>query len=96
MARPQTDPHYAEFCLHLGRILRYYRMKQQISTKIIAHCCGVRPSSIASIECGEPPSFSTLHKICRVLKLKVSDVVFAAENKQFTYNLHGRMRRNAG
>lgn len=62
--------------LELGRRLRRIRMQSHLSQESLAFKSGLHPNHIGAIERGEKnPTIKTLHRLCKTLKITVSQLL---------------------
>ena len=64
------------FCRNLGRIIFRLREKKRLTQEQLCLLCDINRSYLFKIEKGQAnPSVKILNKICRVLKIKICDLL---------------------
>jgi Zn-dependent peptidase ImmA (M78 family)/transcriptional regulator with XRE-family HTH domain len=77
----------------LGKNLKYYRLRNEMSKKNLAEKVGVSPMTITNYEAGtRTPDMNTVKKLANALNVKVSDFVMSnSSNLQYD---HAEFRKN--
>lgn len=78
----------------LGKNIKYYRLKKNMSMKSLAAACGVTPMTISNYENGNrKPDIETINKLAEILGVHVVDFL-SVRNAGLTFN-HKEFRKHS-
>ncbi len=70
---------YSRFKIGLGKALKEQRQQRKMSMKQVALLACLKPNTVTNVETGMGCNLKTLAELCRVLEIRVGDVVNYAD-----------------